>query len=132
MQRDGISQYLQGIGRVPLLTAAQEVELGRAVKEWQEHPSPSPAIAARGRRAKRKLIEANLRLVVHMAKKSRDRGLEFDDLIQEGSIGLNRAVEKFDFTKGYKFFHLYQVDRKVYPESGIVIKWMRGNSLSTA
>ncbi|MCM1981742.1 sigma-70 family RNA polymerase sigma factor [Lyngbya confervoides] len=103
MQKNGMSQYLQAIGRVPLLTAEQEIELGRAVKAWQEHPDPSPTVEARGRRAKRKLMEANLRLVVHMAKKYRDRGLEFDDLIQEGSIGLDRAVEKFDFARGYKF-----------------------------
>ncbi|NJN23440.1 MAG: sigma-70 family RNA polymerase sigma factor [Acaryochloridaceae cyanobacterium RL_2_7] len=101
--KDGIGHYLQSIGKVPLLTADQEIVLGRAVKEWMDSPEPSAQVLAKGRRAKERLMAANLRLVVHMAKKYRDRGLDFDDLIQEGSIGLNRAVEKFDFTKGYKF-----------------------------
>jgi RNA polymerase sigma factor (sigma-70 family) len=103
MNKDGIGHYLQSIGKVPLLTADQEIVLGRAVKEWMDAPAPSSKQIAKGHRAKEKLMAANLRLVVHMAKKYRDRGLDFDDLIQEGSIGLNRAVEKFDFTKGYKF-----------------------------
>lgn len=101
--KDGFGLYLQSIGRVPLLTAEEEIILGRAVKEWIEHPSPSPEIENRGLRAKRKLMAANLRLVVHISKKYMNRGLDMDDLIQEGSIGLDRAVEKFDFTKGYKF-----------------------------
>ena len=100
---DGIRTYLQNIGRVPLLSAEEEIELGRSIKEWQDSETPSPKIEAQGKRAKDKLIKANLRLVVHIAKKYQNRGLDFDELIQEGSIGLNRAVEKFDFTKGYKF-----------------------------
>ena len=101
--KDGMGQYLRQIGRVPLLTADDEIILGRAVKEWLHDPQPTPEIEAKGRRAKEKLMAANLRLVVHLSKKYQNRGLEMEDLIQEGSIGLNRAVEKFDFTKGYKF-----------------------------
>ena len=100
---DGTGKYLQNIGRVALLKGDEEIELGRAVKEWQDSPEPSKAMESRGKRAKEKLITANLRLVVHVAKKYQNRGLELDELIQEGSLGLNRAVEKFDFTKGYKF-----------------------------
>ena len=100
---DAIGQYLQRIAKVSLLTAEQEVELGREVKHWLDHSDPSPAIQARGKRAKDKMIQANLRLVVHIAKKYQNRGLELEELIQEGSIGLSRAVEKFDCTKGYKF-----------------------------
>lgn len=100
---DGTGKYLQNIGRVALLKGDEEIELGRAVKEWQDSPDPSRRLEAKGKRAKEKLMTANLRLVVHVAKKYQNRGLELDELIQEGSLGLNRAVEKFDFTKGYKF-----------------------------
>ena len=100
---DGIGQYLKNIGRIPLLSAEEEIKLGRLVKEWQETDSPSQELVAEGQRAKDKLIQANLRLVVHIAKKYQNRGLELEELIQEGSIGLNRAVEKFDYSKGYKF-----------------------------
>lgn len=100
---DGTGRYLQNIGRVPLLKADEEIELGRLVKEWQDASEPSQRVQTRGKRAKEKLMTANLRLVVHVAKKYQNRGLELDELIQEGSLGLNRAVEKFDFTKGYKF-----------------------------
>lgn len=100
---DGTGLYLKNIGRVPILKAEEEIKLGRAIKTWQDTANPSPAISARGKRAKEKMISSNLRLVVHVAKKYQHRGLELDELIQEGSLGLNRAVEKFDFTKGYKF-----------------------------
>ena len=101
--KDGFGKYLQNIGRVPLITAEEELKLGRAIKEWQDSEAPSPGLEQKGQRAKRKLMEANLRLVVHIAKKYQRRGLDLEDLIQEGALGLNRAVEKFDFTKGYKF-----------------------------
>ncbi|MCM1981816.1 sigma-70 family RNA polymerase sigma factor [Lyngbya confervoides] len=102
--KDGTGQYLNRIGRVSLLSAEQEIVLGRHVQEWLKHGEPVPPnIQARGRRAKEKLIAANLRLVVFVAKKYLKRGLDFEDLIQEGTMGLNRAVEKFDFRKGYKF-----------------------------
>ena len=101
--KDGTGLYQQNIGRVPLLKADEEIALSRAVKVWQETTDPSHSLVIKGKRAKAKLIEANLRLVVHISKKYQNRGLELDELIQEGTLGLNRAVEKFDYTKGYKF-----------------------------
>ena len=87
---DPVRMYLKEIGKVPLLTAAQEVSLARRI---ERHDMA----------AKRKLIEANLRLVVSIAKRYVGRGMLFLDLIQEGNLGLIRAVEKFDYRKGYKF-----------------------------
>jgi RNA polymerase primary sigma factor len=87
---DPVRLYLKEIGRVPLLTAAQEVELAKRIEE-------------KDLEAKRQLTEANLRLVVSIAKRYVGRGLLFLDLIQEGNLGLIRAVEKFDYTKGFKF-----------------------------
>ncbi|HET6626066.1 MAG TPA: RNA polymerase sigma factor [Nocardioidaceae bacterium] len=114
---DPVKDYLKQIGKVPLLNAAMEVELAKRIEaglfsdeklakggkvstkaldelEW---------IAEDGRRAKNHLLEANLRLVVSLAKRYTGRGMLFLDLIQEGNLGLIRAVEKFDYTKGYKF-----------------------------
>jgi RNA polymerase primary sigma factor len=87
---DSLRLYLREIGRVPLLTAEQEVSLAKRIERGDM-------------RAKRQMIEANLRLVVSIAKGYLGRGLTFLDLIQEGSVGLIRAVEKFDYRKGYKF-----------------------------
>src|SRR5215210_5283605 len=87
---DSLQLFLKDIGRVRLLTAAQEVELAKRVERGDEV-------------AKRHMIEANLRLVVSIAKRYRNQGLPFLDLIQEGTIGLVRAVEKFDYRKGFKF-----------------------------
>src|SRR4026207_1035342 len=87
---DALQLVLQDIGHVDLLTAAQEVELAKRI-ERGEH------------RAKQEMVEANLRLVVSIAKKYRNQGLPFLDLIQEGTIGLVRAAEKFDHRKGFKF-----------------------------
>ena len=87
---DALHLFLREIGRVPLLTAAQEVELAKRVERGDT-------------RAKSMMIEANLRLVVSIAKRYRNQGLPFLDLIQEGTIGLVRAVEKFDWRRGYKF-----------------------------
>jgi RNA polymerase primary sigma factor len=87
---DSLQLFLKDIGKVDLLTAAQEVELAKRI-ERGEH------------RAKQEMVEANLRLVVSIAKKYRNQGLPFLDLIQEGTIGLVRAAEKFDHRKGFKF-----------------------------
>jgi RNA polymerase primary sigma factor len=87
---DALQLFLKDIGKVPLLTAAQEVELSKRI-ERGDH------------RAKQQMVEANLRLVVSIAKNYRNQGLPFLDLIQEGTIGLVRAAEKFDHRKGFKF-----------------------------
>ena len=87
---DPVRMYLREIGKIPLLTPEEEIELAKRVEEGDEG-------------AKKKLIEANLRLVVSIAKKYIGRGLSFLDLIQEGNLGLIRAVEKFDYRKGFKF-----------------------------
>jgi len=127
---DSIRLYLQEIGRIRLLRADEEIELARKIadllelerireglltqldrephdREWAEAVNMSlPAFRHRlhvGRRAKDKMVQSNLRLVVSIAKKYMNRGLSFQDLIQEGSLGLIRAAEKFDHEKGYKF-----------------------------
>jgi RNA polymerase primary sigma factor len=87
---DPVRMYLKEIGRVPLLSAIEEIELARKVESGDEY-------------AKRRLAEANLRLVVSIAKRYVGRGMLFLDLIQEGNLGLIKAVEKFDYRKGYKF-----------------------------
>lgn len=87
---DPVRMYLKEIGKVPLLTADEEVDLAKRMGEGDEM-------------AKRKLVEANLRLVVSIAKRYVGRGMLFLDLIQEGNLGLIKAVEKFDYTKGFKF-----------------------------
>jgi len=125
-----VRTYLHEIGRVPLLTHEQEIVFGKQVQqmmtlieakealaeELQREPTTEewadrvkldeatlPKIINLGTRAKRKMIEANLRLVVAIAKKYQKRNMEFLDLIQEGTLGLERGVEKFDPTRGYKF-----------------------------
>jgi RNA polymerase primary sigma factor len=114
---DLVRIYLREIGRVPLLTAEDEVELAKSIEAglFAEEKLARAAILSRpqrldlellarhGVRAKQRLIEANLRLVVSIAKRYVGRGMLFLDLIQEGNLGLIRAVEKFDYTKGYKF-----------------------------
>ncbi len=115
---DPVKDYLKQIGKVPLLNAEQEVELAKRIEaglfaeeKLAEGGRVLPSdvrddldwIAEDGRRAKNHLLEANLRLVVSLAKRYTGRGMLFLDLIQEGNLGLIRAVEKFDYTKGYKF-----------------------------
>ncbi len=90
---DPVRMYLKDIGKVPLLTAEEEIELAKKMEDGGEE----------GEEAKKKLAEANLRLVVSIAKRYVGRGMLFLDLIQEGNLGLIKAVEKFDYTKGYKF-----------------------------
>src|SRR5437899_4276104 len=114
---DPVKDYLKQIGKVPLLNAEQEVELAKRIeaglfaeeklnsgdKMSAKLRSDLEWIAQDGRNAKNHLLEANLRLVVSLAKRYTGRGMLFLDLIQEGNLGLIRAVEKFDYTKGYKF-----------------------------
>ncbi|MCX4746474.1 RNA polymerase sigma factor [Kitasatospora sp. NBC_01287] len=114
---DPVKDYLKQIGKVPLLNAEQEVELAKRIEaglfaedKLSQADKLAPKlkreleiIAEDGRRAKNHLLEANLRLVVSLAKRYTGRGMLFLDLIQEGNLGLIRAVEKFDYTKGYKF-----------------------------
>ncbi|MDJ0705524.1 MAG: RNA polymerase sigma factor, RpoD/SigA family [Leptolyngbyaceae cyanobacterium MO_188.B28] len=127
---DAVRTYLHEIGRVPLLTHEQEIVFGKQVKQMMALIGKKDALTKQlereptieewaadldlseielqqqlrqGQRAKRKMIEANLRLVVAIAKKYQKRNLEFLDLIQEGTLGLERGVEKFDPTRGYKF-----------------------------
>ena len=113
---DPVSWYLSTIGRIPLLTAAEEIELGNRVQAMmaftedgskdfkvEDLTTKQRRMLRIGRRAKERMMKANLRLVVSVAKKYQGKGLELLDLIQEGSLGLERAVEKFDPTRGYKF-----------------------------
>ncbi|HZD00100.1 MAG TPA: RNA polymerase sigma factor RpoD [Actinomycetes bacterium] len=118
---DPVRMYLKEIGKVPLLTAEQEVILAKAIEEGEAATAELDKTSSGGKKppttrmrelqrverqgqlAKKKLIEANLRLVVSIAKRYVGRGMLFLDLIQEGNLGLIRAVEKFDYTKGYKF-----------------------------
>ena len=114
---DSVHTYLKSIGRTSLLTAEQEVDLAKRIEAglFAEHKLDTPTgldenlrrdlelVAEDGRRAKAHMLEANLRLVVSVAKKYSDRGLSLLDVVQEGNLGLIRAVEKFDYTKGYKF-----------------------------
>ena len=114
---DSVHTYLKSIGRRQLLTAEEEVDLAKRIEAglYAEHKLETErrlskqlrvdleAVAEDGRRAKAHMLEANLRLVVSVAKKYSDRGLSLLDVVQEGNLGLIRAVEKFDYTKGYKF-----------------------------
>jgi RNA polymerase primary sigma factor len=114
---DSVHTYLKSIGRRNLLTAEEEVELAKRIEAglFAEHKLETESglakryradlelVAEDGRRAKAHMLEANLRLVVSVAKKYSDRGLSLLDVVQEGNLGLIRAVEKFDYTKGYKF-----------------------------
>ena len=93
---DSVKVYLREIGWVPLLMSSEEVELAKIINDTE-------ALDSKRQRAREKLTTANLRLVVSIAKKYKTQGLSFLDLVQEGNLGLMRAVQKFDYTKGYKF-----------------------------
>ena len=105
---DTLSVYLQSLSKYPLLSAAQEISLARAIQAMLNPPAglsnkQLESIQRLGRAAKEKMVSSNLRLVVAVAKKYQNKGLELLDLIQEGNKGLLQAVEKFDPSKGYKF-----------------------------
>ncbi|MGH8879588.1 MAG: sigma-70 family RNA polymerase sigma factor, partial [Stackebrandtia sp.] len=116
---DSVRAYLNGIGKHRLITAAEEVELAKAIETGlfagvrltdpnrpihdEQLRADLRQIASEGKRAKSMLLKANLRLVVSIAKRYTGRGVALLDLIQEGNLGLIRAVEKFDYTKGFKF-----------------------------
>lgn len=99
---DPVKMYLKEIGTVSLLTAEEEVILAKAIEAGLDEKATTEEVLE-GERAKKALSDANLRLVVSIAKKYLGRGLQFLDLIQEGNLGLLKAVDKFDYTKGYKF-----------------------------
>lgn len=109
---DPVKAYLQAIGRTPLLTRQQELDLAHQVqamlpllakRETEPLSAEETASVERGQAARQQMVEANLQLVVSIAKRYQNRGLTLLDLVQEGSLGLFRAVEKFDPERGYKF-----------------------------
>jgi RNA polymerase primary sigma factor len=108
---DSIAWFLKSISREPLLTPAEEIELGNKIqvmnklieKGTDNISEAEKQVIKQGKRAKDRMMKANLRLVVSIAKKYQGKGLDLLDLVQEGSIGLERAVDKFDATRGYKF-----------------------------
>lgn len=100
---DSIRLWLQNAGKYPLLTHDEIIDLAVQVQAWQTAENPDALTVKRGKRARNKIINGNLRLVATIAKKHTDRGLEFDVLCQEGVKGLARAAEKYDPTLGYQF-----------------------------
>jgi RNA polymerase primary sigma factor len=104
---DILGDYLRSISRYPLLTQEEELHLGRLVRLWQDEEQPCPAVKRRGERALRRMVVANLRLVVSVVTKyrrgARTYSVEPVDLIQAGNLGLIRAVEKYDPSRGYRF-----------------------------
>jgi RNA polymerase primary sigma factor len=107
---DAVNYLMKSAGKFPLLTGEQEIELGRQVQAMtkvlalseSERPEDWGQTVSQGQKAKTRMMKSNLRLVINVAKKYQNMGLPFEDLIQEGSIGLNRGIEKFDPERGYK------------------------------
>ena len=99
-------QFMEMAGRYPLLNQQQEIELGRRIQRWMQHPDPTPGLIRSGKRARDQFVCCNLRLVIAVAKRYQHRVagtcITFSDLLQEGSIGLQRAAEKYDPECGYK------------------------------
>ena len=104
---DAFGDYLRQIGRIPLLTPQEELHVGMIVRQWMDHENPTVDIERRGRRAFRRMVTANLRLVVTVTRRYSRRlqhhGIDPMDLVQAGNLGLLRAVEKYDPSRGYKF-----------------------------
>ena len=129
---DSIRNYLREISRYPLLSASEEIELGQQVQLMMNPPDDASlqeleCIQRQGRRAKEKMVNSNLKLVVSVAKKYQKRDLEFLDLIQEGTIGLIRGVERFDPTQGFKlstysYWWIRQAITRAVSERGRVIR----------
>jgi RNA polymerase sigma factor (sigma-70 family) len=125
-----VKQFMEMAGRYPLLNQQQEIELGRRIQRWVQHPDPSPGLIRSGKRARDQFVCCNLRLVIAVAKKYRHRVagtcITFADLLQEGSIGLQRATEKYDPECGYKmstyaYWWIRQaITRSIEMKSGII------------
>ena len=121
--------YLRRIAAIPLLTAAEEVHLGTIVRRWQANPSPSPREERSGRRSMDRMVQANLRLVVSVCRHHlrSAAGVELMDLIQAGNLGLIRAVELFDPSRGYRFstyahWWIRQAVRRSQAELGQILR----------
>ena len=100
---DALGDYLDAVSRIPLLTPSEEVHLAQRVQRWQTGGPGAPTLERAGRRALNRMVQANLRLVVSIARRYHCATVERMDLIQAGNLGLMRAVEKFDPTRGYRF-----------------------------
>lgn len=100
---DAFGAFLNRAAKTPLLTHEEEIALGRQVRAWLDNPNPDDLTIRKGQRAKQQLIRANIRLVVSIAKRHQNRGIEIPDLVQEGCLGLHRAADLFDPSKGYRF-----------------------------
>lgn len=125
-----VKQFVEMAARYPLLNQEQEIELGRRIQRWVQHPDPSPGLIRSGKRARDQFVCCNLRLVIAVAKKYRHRVagtcITFADLLQEGSIGLQRAAEKYDPECGYKmstyaYWWIRQaITRSIEMKSGVI------------
>lgn len=122
--------FFEMAGRFPLLNQQQEIELGRRIQAWLQHPDPSPELIRDGLRAREKFVNSNLRLVISVAKKYQNRlqrsTMTLADLLQEGTIGLQRAAEKYDPECGYKmstyayWWIKQRINRALHKQSGLI------------